>query len=102
MRDFVIYERAADVGGTWLRNTYPGLHCDVPSHLYCYSFEPNPNWSVLFSSQAEIRAYFRRCAEKDGLIDYIRFSSRVETSVFDEAPGAWNLTLQEAPGRDIG
>lgn len=95
VRDFVIYEQASDVGGTWLRNTYPGLHCDVPSHLYCYTFEPNPHWSLMFSGQAEIRDYFRKCAEKYGLIDHIQFNSRVETAVFDEAAGAWDLTLQD-------
>lgn len=95
VRDFTIYEQAADVGGTWLRNTYPGLHCDVPSHLYCYSFEPNPTWSLLYSSQAEIRDYFRMCARKYDLLDHIRFNSRVDKAVFDEGDGAWAIQLDD-------
>lgn len=58
--DFVIYEKAADVGGTWRENTYPGVACDVPSHLYSYSFAPNPDWSHVFSPGAEIHAYLRQ------------------------------------------
>jgi cation diffusion facilitator CzcD-associated flavoprotein CzcO len=58
--DFVIYEKAADVGGTWRENTYPGVACDVPSHLYSYSFAPNPGWSHVFSPGAEIQAYLRQ------------------------------------------
>jgi cation diffusion facilitator CzcD-associated flavoprotein CzcO len=58
--DFVIYEKAADVGGTWRENTYPGVACDVPSHLYSYSFAPNPAWSHVFSPGGEIQAYLRQ------------------------------------------
>src|SRR3981081_4555337 len=61
--DFVVLERAGDVGGTWRDNTYPGCACDVPSHLYSFSFEPNPRWTRTFSAQPEIHAYLRRCAE---------------------------------------
>ncbi|MFN0088916.1 MAG: flavin-containing monooxygenase [Acidimicrobiales bacterium] len=89
--DFVIYEREADVGGTWLRNTYPGLHCDVPSHLYSYSFEPNPNWSMTYAGQAEIQAYVRACAEKYGLIEHIRFGETVERAVWEDGDGAWRV-----------
>ena len=58
-RDFVLLERAGEVGGTWRDNTYPGCRCDVPSHLYSFSFAPNPNWSSTFSPQPEILAYLR-------------------------------------------
>ena len=61
--DFVLLERASDVGGTWRDNTYPGCRCDVPSHLYSFSFAPNPSWSRTFSPQPEILAYLRDCAE---------------------------------------
>ena len=57
--DFVVLERAEDVGGTWQHNTYPGCTCDVPSHLYSLSFAPNPNWSQTYSPQPEIRDYLR-------------------------------------------
>ena len=59
MNDFVVLERAGEVGGTWRDNTYPGCACDVPSHLYSFSFAPNPGWSRAFSPQPEILAYLR-------------------------------------------
>ena len=93
--DFTIYEKNPDVGGTWYRNTWPGLHCDVPSHLYCYSFEPNPDWSMVYSGQAEIQAYIRACAEKYGLPDHIRFETTVDTARFDEATGTWALETSD-------
>ena len=65
--DFVILEKSPDVGGTWHDNTYPGACCDVPSVLYSYSFEPNPDWSRKYSPHNEIKAYFNRCADKYGL-----------------------------------
>jgi cation diffusion facilitator CzcD-associated flavoprotein CzcO len=89
--DFTIYEKQRDVGGTWLRNTYPGLHCDIPAHLYSYSFEPNPGWSMVFAGQPEIQAYIRSCAEKYDLFDRIRLGSCVETARFDEGSGSWQL-----------
>ena len=91
--DFTIYERQPDVGGTWYRNTYPGLHCDVPSHLYSYSFEPNPDWSMVYSSQPEIQAYIRSCAEKYDLIDRIRFETSVDTARYDAEQAGWQLEI---------
>lgn len=93
--DFVLYEKLPDVGGTWLRNTYPGLHCDIPSHLYSYSFEPNPDWSLTYAGQAEIQAYLRRCAEKYDLIGRIRFGTSVEAARYDEVEDVWNLELAD-------
>src|ERR687894_2199027 len=61
--DFVILEREAKVGGTWWVNTYPGCGCDVPSHLYSFSFAQNPNWTMTYSLQPEIGAYLRNCAD---------------------------------------
>src|SRR5437899_3161390 len=66
--DFVVLERADDVGGTWRDNTYPGCACDVPSHLYSFSFAPNPLWSRAYSPQSEIWEYLRRCAERFGIL----------------------------------
>ena len=65
--DFVVLEKAGDLGGTWRDNTYPGCRCDVPSHLYSFSFEPNPDWSHTFSPQPEIWDYMRRCVRKYGV-----------------------------------
>jgi cation diffusion facilitator CzcD-associated flavoprotein CzcO len=71
--DFVVLERADDVGGTWRDNTYPGAACDVPSHVYSFSFAPNPTWSRSFSPQAEIHAYLRRVAHDFGVLPHVRF-----------------------------
>src|SRR3954462_6708742 len=64
--DYVVLERSGDVGGTWRDNSYPGCACDVPSHLYSFSFAPNPEWTRSFSPQPEIWAYLRRVAAQDG------------------------------------
>src|SRR5215468_2811861 len=71
--DFTIYEKGDGPGGTWRENTYPGLACDVPSHLYSYSFAPNPEWSRRFSPGAEILAYFEDVARRHGVMERIRF-----------------------------
>lgn len=91
LSDFLIYEKAPDVGGTWLINTYPGLHCDVPSHLYSYTFEPNADWSSVHASRAEIQAYVRSCAEKYDLIDKIRFETALDAARYDESAGSWTV-----------
>ncbi len=80
---FTIYEKADEVGGTWRENTYPGVACDVPSHLYSFSFEPNPNWSRRFSAGDEIWAYSRRCAEKYDLYRSIQFGKTVSAITHD-------------------
>ena len=75
--DFIIFERADDVGGVWRDNTYPGCACDVQSHLYSPSFVPNPDWTRSFSTQAEIWDYLRRCARDYGVLPHIRFGHSV-------------------------
>ncbi|MEZ5893716.1 MAG: NAD(P)/FAD-dependent oxidoreductase [Parvularculaceae bacterium] len=75
--NFTIYEKAADVGGTWRENIYPGVACDVPSHLYSFSFEPNPHWSRRYSPGAEIWEYMRHCARKYDLYRSIEFDKTV-------------------------
>jgi cation diffusion facilitator CzcD-associated flavoprotein CzcO len=86
---FSILEKADAVGGTWRENRYPGLTCDVPSFFYCYSFEPNPDWSRRFSPGPEIRAYFERVAEKYGLLEHIRFGTTVTRARFEK--GRWTV-----------
>jgi cation diffusion facilitator CzcD-associated flavoprotein CzcO len=90
---FTLYEAAADIGGTWRDNTYPGAGCDVPSHLYSFSFEPNPAWSREFSGQAEILAYLKHCARKYGVDRYVRCNARVVAARFDEARHVWHIEL---------
>ena len=74
--DFVVLERADEVGGTWQANTYPGCACDVPSHLYSFSFAPNPDWTQTYSTQPEIWAYLRRCADRYGIRPHVRLALR--------------------------
>jgi cation diffusion facilitator CzcD-associated flavoprotein CzcO len=91
VRDFTIFEKASDVGGTWHDNRYPGACCDVPSHFYSFSFERKPDWSRKFSPQAEIQDYFRHVVDKYGLRPHIRFGQEVSSARFDEAAGVWRL-----------
>jgi cation diffusion facilitator CzcD-associated flavoprotein CzcO len=90
---FSIYEAAGDIGGTWRDNTYPGAACDVPSHLYSFSFEPNPAWSRAFGGQAEILAYLKHCARKYGVERYVRCNARVVATRFDEARQVWRVEI---------
>ena len=90
---FTIYEAAADIGGTWRDNTYPGAACDVPSHLYSFSFEPNPAWSRAFGGQAEIFAYLKHCARKYGVERYVRCHARVASTRFDESRQVWHVEV---------
>jgi cation diffusion facilitator CzcD-associated flavoprotein CzcO len=87
--DFTIYEKADELGGTWRENTYPGIACDVPSHLYSYSFAPNVEWSHTYSPGAEIRSYFERIATEYDVIPSIRFGDEVRRCDFRD--GRWHL-----------
>jgi cyclohexanone monooxygenase len=91
--DFLVLERGPGVGGVWRDNTYPGAACDVPSHLYSFSFEPNPDWSRTFASQQEIHAYLRHCADKYALGAHLRCNAEVGEAVFDEAASLWRVRL---------
>jgi cation diffusion facilitator CzcD-associated flavoprotein CzcO len=88
---FVILEKADRVGGTWRENTYPGAACDIPSHLYSYSFEPNPKWSRSYGGQPEILAYLEHCADKYGLTPHLRFGAAVDEARFDDRTGLWTV-----------
>uniref|UniRef100_UPI0025F9A64D NAD(P)-binding protein n=1 Tax=uncultured Nevskia sp. TaxID=228950 RepID=UPI0025F9A64D len=77
IESFAIYEKGEDVGGTWRENTYPGAACDVPSHLYSYSFEPHYPWAFRYGKQAEILAYLKHVASKYGLRKHIRFGKEM-------------------------
>jgi cation diffusion facilitator CzcD-associated flavoprotein CzcO len=92
LADFVVLERAHDVGGTWRDNSYPGAACDVPSRLYSFSFAPNAGWTRSFSPQPEIHAYLRDCAERFGVRDHIRFGCDVVDATWDEDAALWRIT----------
>jgi cation diffusion facilitator CzcD-associated flavoprotein CzcO len=87
--DLVLFERAADVGGVWRDNQYPGCACDVQSHLYCFDFAPNPSWSRRFAPQPEIWEYLRDTARRFGVLDRIRFGHDVEELHWDDTESRW-------------
>lgn len=89
--DFVVLEKAQDLGGTWRDNTYPGCACDVPSALYSYSFAQNPEWTRAFAAQREILDYVRKTATEHGVHPYIRFGVDMEDAVWDEAARHWKI-----------
>ncbi len=90
-RDVTVFERGERVGGVWHHNTYPGAACDVPSHLYEFSFAPNPRWSRRYAPQAEIQAYLEDVARREGVLDRIRTSTEVERAEWDEERATWRL-----------
>lgn len=94
VHDFLILERANEVGGVWRDNRYPGCACDVQSHLYSFSFAPNPDWSRDFSPQAEILAYLKRCASNLGLTPHLRLNQEVQQARWDEGSGTWHIQTQ--------
>src|ERR687888_1048269 len=91
IEDFVVLERAHDVGGTWRDNFYPGCACDVPSHLYSFSFAPNPDWTHSFSPQPEIWDYLRRVADEHGVTQRTRFGAEVLDAAWNDAAGRWDI-----------
>jgi cation diffusion facilitator CzcD-associated flavoprotein CzcO len=88
---YVVLESGPDVGGTWRVNTYPGCACDIPSHLYSYSFELNPDWSRMYPTQPEIWKYLQHCAKKYRVLPNIRFNSEVREVSYDEAAHLWRV-----------
>ncbi|HKP62127.1 MAG TPA: NAD(P)/FAD-dependent oxidoreductase [Polyangiales bacterium] len=93
--NFLILEQSAGLGGTWYDNRYPGAACDVPSHLYSYSFENNPNWTRDYGSQREILGYLERCADKYGVRPHMRFRRKVVSARFDEERGVWSVQTED-------
>jgi cation diffusion facilitator CzcD-associated flavoprotein CzcO len=92
---FVVLEQAGAIGGTWRDNTYPGCSCDVQSHLYSFSFEPNPSWSRLFAPQSEIRDYLEHCTDKYGVRHHVRLNAEVTRAEFDETAGLWRIEVND-------
>ena len=89
--DFAIVEQAADLGGTWRDNTYPGIAVDITSFTYSFSFEQNPGWSRVFAPGAEIKAYADHCADRYGLRPHFRFNTRVLSAHFDREHERWHV-----------
>lgn len=99
--EFTIYEKNADVGGTWLENTYPGCRVDVPNHLYSYSFAQTGEWPQFFSSQDVLLDYFRSCADHFGIRPHVKFEHEVCAARWDDDTQQWVLSLRTADGNEI-
>ncbi|CAK7235446.1 hypothetical protein SBRCBS47491_009296 [Sporothrix bragantina] len=95
--DFWIFEKNSDVGGTWFENRYPGCACDVPSHMYQFSFIPNPNWSSFYSSSAEIQSYVKAVAFYYNVYSSITFNTPVTRAVWSEVRSKWTVSVKDAP-----
>jgi cation diffusion facilitator CzcD-associated flavoprotein CzcO len=95
--DVAVFERGARVGGVWNHNTYPGAACDVPSHLYEFSFEPNPRWSRRYAPQAEIQAYVEGVAERHGVLARVRTNTEVTRAAWDGERARWQLQTSDGP-----
>ena len=83
------------MGGTWWHNRYPGAACDVPSHFYCYSFEPNPDWSRLHAPQPEIQAYIERCAEKYAVMPHVELGKAITGLSWDVKRSLWSAAFAD-------
>ncbi|KAL2802551.1 cyclohexanone monooxygenase [Aspergillus granulosus] len=99
--DLVLYEKNADVGGTWFENRYPGVGCDVPSHSYNFTFEPNPEWNGYYSYGDQIQEYFVNFAKKYDLRRYVQFESTVVGATWVEMDGQWELQVRRKDGTTL-
>lgn len=97
IEDFVLLERAGSVGGTWRDNTYPGCACDVPSHLYSFSFAPDPDWSHVYGRQPEIRAYLERVTDDFGVRPHVHTGTDLVAGSWDDAAMLWRLETSRGP-----
>ena len=89
--DFLVIEKDAGLGGTWWANTYPGATCDIPSHLYSFSWAPNPDWSHAYSPQAEILAYLEKVAAEAGVLDRFHFGVELLEAAWDDEALVWRV-----------
>jgi cation diffusion facilitator CzcD-associated flavoprotein CzcO len=92
MNSFLVIEKSEGIGGTWWDNRYPGCGCDIPSHLYSYSFDLNPQWTRMFAGREEIQEYLEQCAKRYGVREQIRFKTRLQEAAWDEQAGLWHAT----------
>ncbi len=95
-----IFEKNPDVGGTWFENTYPGARVDTPNYFYCYSFEPNHDWSQYYSKQPELQAYLRRCADDYEVSPHLQLDTAVTSVVYDEARQLWEVKTRRGDGSE--
>lgn len=93
--ELVIYEKNADVGGTWFENRYPGCKCDVPSHNYQFSWRPNPAWSSFFAPAAEIEEYLCRICDDENMRPYIKTSHQIVAASWSESKAVWEVQIKD-------
>jgi len=99
--ELTLFEKNPHFGGTWYENTYPGVACDIPSHLYTFSWDPKPDWSHYFAPGDEIQRYFEDFAERYGCKKYMKLNTKVVECRWDEGKGLWNLTLEDQVTKDL-
>jgi cation diffusion facilitator CzcD-associated flavoprotein CzcO len=98
--ELTLFEKNKQFGGTWYENTYPGVACDIPSHLYTFSFDPNPDWSYYFAQGDEIQRYFEGFADRYGSRKYMKLNTKVVKARWDEDDSIWNLTLEDQVSKE--
>lgn len=99
IENFLLLEKANELGGVWRENTYPGCACDVPSALYSYSFAPNPAWSRVFAGQVEIKRYLQDTAERQGVLPYVRFQHEALKAYWSDAESCWIIETNQGEFR---
>ena len=99
--ELTLFEKNPHFGGTWYENTYPGIACDIPSPLYSFSWDPNPEWSHYFAYGAEIQRYFEDFAERHGCKKYMKLNTKLVEGRWDEDRGVWNITLEDQVTKDL-
>lgn len=93
--ELTLFEKNKHFGGTWYENTYPGVACDIPSHLYTFTFDPNPDWSYYFAYGAEIQKYFEGFADRYGSRKYMKLNTKVVKARWDDDDAVWHITLED-------
>lgn len=96
-----IYEKNADVGGTWFENRYPGCACDIPAHSYQFSFESSIEWSQFYATQSEILKYWQGVSDKYGVKKYMKFQHRVVEARWNEETSKWHVKVQNIATKEI-
>ncbi|OOK77400.1 pyridine nucleotide-disulfide oxidoreductase family protein [Mycobacterium kansasii] len=96
---FTIVEKNAGPGGTWWENSYPGARVDVANHFYCYSFEPNNDWTHFFAEQGELQDYFTQVMDKYGVAEHVRWNTEALAAEWDDAEGMWSVLLGSPDGQ---
>ncbi|MCO5557189.1 hypothetical protein L7F22_010749 [Adiantum nelumboides] len=98
--NFLLIEKHADLGGTWFLNRYPGCKCDIPSHLYSFSFDRNPCWTSMYGGRSEIHHYIKNCASRHGVLPHVRFNTVALSAVWDGTAALWGVEVEHRAAAD--